>query len=103
MAVIIRGTTPTIKYTFKTVDIETITRAILTIKKNGSIIVRKELSEATIGEDTLSWKLSQADTLAGSREGAKVMLNWLTTDGTRGASSEVDVSFRDNHIPEVIA
>lgn len=103
MSKIIIGTTPTIKYTFRSVDVATIVTAILTIKKNGVIVLRKELSDATVGENDISWKLTQADTLGIGKDVAKMMVNWLTLDGTRGASVEMDVVMRDNHIPEVIS
>lgn len=98
---IISGTTPTIKYTFHEVDPAHIITAILTIKKGGAIPIKKELATASVGDDSLSWTLTQAETLsvAGS---AELMLNWLTQDGTRGASKTTMVSFTPNHIEEVI-
>lgn len=102
MAAIIIGTTPTIQYTFKTVSVEYITKAFLTVKKKGAIILKKELADATVGEDTISWRLTQSDTLAIGTDGARIMCNWLTTDGTRGASAETEIRTKDNHLAEVI-
>ena len=101
MARIIRGTTPTITYTFKTVDVADLTAAYLTIKRNNYIAVEKDLSAATVDENTLSWTLTQADTLAVAGD-AYIMLNWKTNDGTRGASAETAVKFAANHKEEVI-
>ena len=101
MSKIIRGTTPTISYTFKTVDVSKITDAFMTIKRNGIVAVEKALDDATVGEKSLSWTLTQAETLSVSGD-AYMMLNWKTNDGTRGASAETSVKFTPNHKEEVI-
>ena len=102
MTKIIIGTTPTITYKFKVVDVSDITVAILTIKERGVNIVELNLSDATIGEDSLSWTLTQEETLLIGARTATMMLNWKTEDGTRGASEQVFVTGGDNHIREVI-
>ena len=99
---IIIGTTPTITYRFKVVDVSEITVAILTIKERGVNIIEKTLSDATIGEDSLSWTLTQEETLSIGARAATMMLNWVTEDGTRGASEQVFITGGDNHIREVI-
>lgn len=102
MTQIIIGTTPTITYTFRVVSPADLTKAILTIKCNGQVILEKTLADATIGEDSLSWTLTQQETLdIGTRSG-KMMLNWLTASGTRGASAETMIQGVQNHIREVI-
>ena len=102
MTKIIIGTTPTITYKFKVVDVSEITVAILTIKERGVNIIELNLSDATIGEDSLSWTLTQEETLQLGAKTATMMLNWKTEDGTRGASEQVFVTGGDNHIREVI-
>lgn len=103
MSDIIRGTTPTIIYNFTTVDVTEIAVVYLTFKSNGSVIVRKDLSEATVGEASLTWLLTQEETLAfGPNQHATMMINYRLADGTRGASVKTDLTFRDNHISEVI-
>lgn len=102
MTKIIIGTTPTITYKFKVVDVSEITVAILTIKERGVNIIELNLSDATIGEDSLSWTLTQEETLLIGARTATMMLNWKTEDGTRGASEQVFVTGGDNHIREVI-
>lgn len=102
MTKIIIGTTPTITYRFKVVDVSEITVAILTIKERGVNIIEKTLSDATIGEDSLSWTLTQEETLSIGARTATMMLNWVTEDGTRGASEQVFITGGDNHIREVI-
>lgn len=102
MTKIIIGTTPTITYKFKVVPVDSITSAILTIKERGVNIIEKDLTDATVGEDTLSWTLTQEETLLIGTRTATMMLNWKTEDGTRGASEQVFVTGGDNHIREVI-
>ena len=102
MTQIIIGTTPTITYTFKTVSPADLTKAILTIKCAGQIILEKNLADAVVGENSLSWTLTQQETLdIGTRSG-KMMLNWLTASGTRGASAETPITGVTNHKKEVI-
>lgn len=102
MTKIIIGTTPTITYKFKVVDVSQITVAILTIKERGVNIIELNLSDATVGEDSLSWTLTQEETLQIGVKTCTMMLNWKTEDGTRGASEEVSVQGAPNHIREVI-
>ena len=102
MTKIIIGTTPTITYKFKIVDVSEITVAILTIKERGVNIIELNLSDATVGEGSLSWTLTQEETLLIGARTATMMLNWKTEDGTRGASEQVFVTGGDNHIREVI-
>ena len=99
---IISGTTPTITYTFKLVSPSDFTAVYLTIKRGGNIIITKQLEDAVIGESTVSWTLTQEETLLLGASTCKMMCNWLTQNGVRGASIEVDVKGVYNHIPEVI-
>jgi len=98
---IIKGTTPTLVYTFNTVRIQDITTAVLTVKRSGEIKVERDLTTATVGNDKLSWTLTQAETLAVDGN-ATIMLNWVTVDGIRGASAETAVHFSPNHKEQVI-
>ena len=98
---IIKGTTPTLVYTFNTVRVSDIRTAVLTIKRSGEIKVERDLTTATVGTDKLSWTLTQAETLAVDGNAA-IMLNWVTVDGIRGASKETAVRFSPNHKEEVI-
>lgn len=99
---IIMGTTPTFEYTFKTVDVSNITTAILTIKQGGEVAIEKTLSDATATETALCWTLTQVETLSLEKGAASVMLNWKTSDGTRGASAEEQLSILTNFVKEVI-
>ena len=78
MTKIIIGTTPTITYKFKVVDASEITVAILTIKERGVNIIELNLSDATVGEDSLSWTLTQEETLQLGAKTVTMMLNWKT-------------------------
>lgn len=99
---IIIGTTPTITYTFSLVTPADFASAILTIKRNNNIVVRKELSDAEVGETSVSWTLTQAETLLLGPGQSKMMCNWIKRDGIRGASPEVEIHGVANHISEVI-
>lgn len=110
MAQIIRGTTPTIEFKFKQVDAADLITAILTIKQSGTVLIEKEMDVATVipastdppTQSSISWELSQEECLTLAYGRATIMLNWLTADGTRGASNEYSVDIVQNHIPEVI-
>ena len=102
MANIIRGTTPTIMYTFDKVAISDLTDAIFTIKMGNAIKIEKDMTEAVAGTKTLSWTLTQEECLTLSGMTVSLMCNWLTAAGLRGASDEVVVNIRGNHIEEVI-
>ena len=102
MTEIIIGTTPTIIYKFKIVSPADLTKAILTIKCAGQIILEKTLVDAVVGENSLSWTLTQQETLNISTRSGKMMLNWLTNSGTRGASAETAIMGVTNHKREVI-
>lgn len=103
MIKIIIGTTPTIRYTFKIVDPADFTSAILTIiDRSGRKRLQKTLEEATVGADYIEWTLTQEETLQLGSDQSKMMLNWKTADGTRGASSEEQIIGVDNHVKVVI-
>lgn len=99
---IIRGTTPSFVYTFSVVDVADITAAFFTVKQDGAVIITKDIIDAVVGTKTLTFELSQADTLKLAFPECKVMLNWKLTDGTRGASEERTIHVCDNQINEVI-
>lgn len=102
MIKIIIGTTPTITYKFKIVSPSDFRDCILTIKSNGQIILEKALTDATIGVDSVSWTLTQEETLALGTKSAKMMINWITYTGKRGASEETTITGVTNHKREVI-
>lgn len=104
MVKIVIGTTPTIKYTFKTVDPADFAEAILTIKDSRKTEkLRKTLDTATVGTDYVEWTLTQAETLSlGTGSALSMMLNWMTNSGVRGTSAEEAVVAVNNQIREVM-
>lgn len=94
MSYIIRGTTPTLQYKFKTIKVSDITSAYLTVKATTNI--EKDLSVATVGEDTISWTLTQAETLSFG-DAVSCMINWKLQDGTRGASAKTEIMVKENY------
>ena len=102
MAQIIRGTTPTIEFTFSQIDVSNLMAAIMTIKQSGEIVIEKDLSDAEVGEASVAWELTQAECLELVAGNCRIMLNWLLNDETRGASNEYSVDIVPNHIAEVI-
>ena len=101
MAIIVKGTTPTIIYKFKTIDVNTVTTAIYTIKKDDTIVLRKTLTDATIKGNALTWTLTQEETLSLDGNGLTGMLNWKVGD-ERGVSKPMEIIIANNHIEEVI-
>lgn len=97
MNTIIRGTTPTIQYTFSEVDVHDIAVAYLTL---GSL--ERDLSTATVGDNFLAWTLSQSETLAITESAVFACLNWRLGDGTRGASATTKILIAPNPKNEVI-
>lgn len=80
---IIRGTTPTIRYTFRVVDPSNIVAAYLTMKQCGSNVVERDISTMTTGEAYVEWQLTQTETLALLAIDAPVdiQMRYRTTDG----------------------
>lgn len=103
MASIIRGTTPTLQYTFNDVTVANITSAYLTIKVDGTAEhdIEKDLTSATVAQKSISWTLTQAETLSFGTS-ISVMINWKLQDGTRGASEKttilVDANYKETEI-----
>lgn len=92
---VIRGTTPTFRFTYDNVNVSAIVVAYLTIQYGSDIIIEKELKDAVIGEKTLSWKLTQAETLKLGQLSCKVVLvqcRFRLNDGSAGASDIYSVS-----------
>lgn len=102
MATIIKGTTPTIKYTFNTVRPADISVAYLTATQGGTQKLNKALAAATVGTDYIAWTLTQEETLGLAADMIYFMCNWKKQDGTRGASEEMGVLVTTNQKNEVI-
>lgn len=88
MNTIIRGTTPTVQFSFSAVKTSEIDVAYMIIKCDGRVIIEKDLSEASeITHNHLQWKLTQEESIK-LKVGATVSIycDWKTNDGTRGRS-----------------
>ena len=99
---IVSGTTPVITYVFHKVRPSDIKSAELTIKKNGVIIVRKDLSDAVVVDDKISFLLSQSDTLKLGVGNAEAMLNLLDNNGICGVGETEIFKIVPNHRREVM-
>lgn len=103
MAQIIRGTTPTLEFTFSDITVGNITKAILTAKQNSTIMIEKDLEDATVGEKSISWTLDQDDTLKlKSGRAAEIVCDWKTDSGVRGRSNQLKVDIGEPGKNEVI-
>lgn len=99
---IIRGTTPTIIFTFNEVSVSDITKAYLVIKQGDVSVIQKDISSATVGTD-IRWTLTQEETLSLKRKpNAVIYCDWKLRDGTRGRSKTQTESVTDSGVDEVI-
>lgn len=105
MDAIFRGTTPEIIFKFKTVDVGDIDWANLIIKQWDNAIVTQALSAATVDSvnNTLSFTLTQANSLALSADKqAVVYLDWMI-DSIRGTATPKCFNVRDSGKNEVVS
>ena len=83
---ITRGTTPKLKFLFRSVDVSEMAVAYLTVEQ-GDLVIEKDLSQAEIGDGYIEWELSQEETLQiGIECNLKIQCRWKLDDGTTGAS-----------------
>lgn len=92
---IIQGTTPTFIFTFTDISASDISVAYFHIAQSGSVVIEKELTDATVDtdENTMSFTLTQAESLSLSTKiKAKVSLDWKLASGIRGRSAVYEAS-----------
>lgn len=95
MAEIIRGTTPTVIYSFDMIKPEDISVCYLLIKQRGHPVIEKTLGDSSLTDGKLSFTLTQEETLSLSTAyPAQIVLDWKTTGGVRGRSNIVDCAVR---------
>ena len=84
---IIRGTTPPIRFTFSDVNPLEMTAAFLTIRQ-ANVVIEKDLASAASVTDTIiEWQLSQEETLAlEAGRLAQVQCRYRFLSGAVGAS-----------------
>lgn len=103
MTDVVIGTTPTFIFKFSKIQPSDIVKAVMTIKQSGNIIIERDLTTATVSEDSVSWTLTQEETLAAEIGTAEILLNWLDDNDTRGVSVKETLKFVRNHINEVMS
>lgn len=89
---IARGTTPTIQFTFKSVDTADIVVCYLTIKEGDKVLIEKTLEDASVGNGLLEWGLTQEETLKLHDEQVDIQLRYKTGDGHAFISKVFSVS-----------
>ena len=98
----IRGTTPTLKFTLP-FDVEQLTTAWLTFSQNNQVVINKTLSDCTYSGKVITLVLTQTDTLAlDSKYRVEIQIRGKTTDGKAIASAvftdSVDRILKDGEI-----
>lgn len=83
---LIRGTTPTIRFAFSEVNPLEMTEAYLTVQQR-RIRIEKTIADASVSEDALEWELTQEDTLLlEENRPANVQCRYKFASGAVGAS-----------------
>lgn len=100
---IIRGTTPTLIFTFDTIDVDDISVAYLLVKQSGNTVIEKTFEDSTISEEKLMFSFTQAETLSLAQGvPASVVLDWKTIAGIRGRSNIYRFDVKQAGVDEVI-
>lgn len=89
MNVIARATTPTIVFTFREVNVNSINVAYLTIRQLTNDVIERDITTAykNATNNTISWTLTQEETLKLSQgKNVSVVCDWVTESGMRGVS-----------------
>lgn len=105
MAAIVRGTTPSITFVFKTVTVTNISKAVLRLKQNGTTVVERNEDTMTADGDakTIKWTLTQEETLSlMPKRDVEVVCDWLLLDGTRGRSRKAEFGTEEPAVNGVI-
>ena len=80
---ICRGTTPTIKFVFKTINTSDIVVAYLTVEQKDVKLFEKTLADATVGKGYLEWTLTQEETLLfDEKSNLKLQCRYKTAGGS---------------------
>lgn len=85
---VMRGTTPTIQYRFKTVDVSTIAVIYLSLKQ-GSVYIEKDKTESVVDTENhrVSWTLTQEETLSlNPYNDVEIQVRYRLNDGKAGGS-----------------
>lgn len=99
---LIRGTTPSITFTFDDIDASLISVAYLIMRQAGSKVIEKDITSATIDENTLTWSLTQEESLLLSLTPVEILCDWKLSSGVRGRSEIISCMVEDSGKNEVI-
>lgn len=86
-----RGTTPTNVFNVD-IDLTTATEMYISYEQNKQVIIEKELSDVTVTEDTVSIKLTQAETLTFVPGKVFIQIRAKFGDGTAVASNIINTT-----------
>lgn len=80
-----------------------LTAAFLTVAFTpcGMPVVEKDITQAEFDGDTIAFRLEQEETLALTKD-CYIQLNWLLSDGTRGATKPLHIGIDCNQKDETI-
>lgn len=99
---IVKGTTPTFQYTFNAIDPTELTEAYFVIRQGRENIIQMPLSEAEIDGTTVSFTISQEDSLKlipGLK--ATILLDWAI-GSQRGQGKRREAYIGEEGVDEVI-
>ena len=103
MVEILQATTPTFILTVpNSVDLTTVSNLCFSLKQNNNVLINKFIDALTVEGQTVSVFLTQIETLKLSAGQAKIQLNWLWPNGTRGGTYEVTITILENLLKEVM-
>lgn len=99
-----KGTTPTIVLTFdESVDFSEAESVVVTLATDyHKVLTEKSGSELTINTNVISFKFTQAETLAMETDNMLIQVNVLYSDGTRIASNIATVEWDNNLKGEIM-
>ena len=103
MPMIIRGTTPTIKFCFCDIDVSEIEVAYIIIKQHNRSKIEKDITSAFKIDNYILWRLTQEETLLlAPHTSATIDCDWKLTSGLRGKSHRLTVAVENSGKDEVI-
>lgn len=97
-----RGTTPTVTFSFSDTDPTLAVEIIATLARQGRTLMEKTGSDLTVTETSVSFKLTQEESLSMQQGKVAVQLNMLFPDGNRGATKIKYIDWEKNLHEEVM-
>lgn len=97
MSALISGTTPSVQFIFKNVDPADIAVAYLTVRVGDSVVIEKDITEASVQNNTLTWVLTQEETLRlNVGDTCRICCDWKTSSGVRGRSKMATMTVEES-------